>query len=143
MIPWTAARQAPLSMEFSRQKYCSGLPFSSPGDLPNPCLLYLLHWQADSVPLSHLGSTRFIIEGLSHICPLSIIPGLFLHPCVVVVVVVVVCVCVCVCVCVLCVRMYMCVCGVCICMCVWCVYGYARVGVWMCVGVCMHLSVCM
>ena len=33
---WTVARQAPLSMEFSRQKYWSGLPFPSPGDLPNP-----------------------------------------------------------------------------------------------------------
>ena len=29
-------RQVPLSMEFSRQKYWSGLPFSPPGDLPNP-----------------------------------------------------------------------------------------------------------
>ena len=33
-IPWTVAHQAPLSMGFSRQKYWSGLPFSSPGDLP-------------------------------------------------------------------------------------------------------------
>ena len=33
---WTAACQAPLSMEFSRQEYWSGLPFPSPGDLPNP-----------------------------------------------------------------------------------------------------------
>ena len=33
--PWTAAGQAPLSMEFSRQKYWSGLPFTSLGDLPN------------------------------------------------------------------------------------------------------------
>ena len=33
--PWTAI-QAPLSMEFSRQGYWSGLPFPSPGDLPNP-----------------------------------------------------------------------------------------------------------
>ena len=32
---WTVARQAPLSMGFSRQEYWSGLPFSSPGDLPN------------------------------------------------------------------------------------------------------------
>ena len=32
---WTAARQAPLSKEFSRQEYWSGLPFPSPGDLPN------------------------------------------------------------------------------------------------------------
>ena len=34
--PRTAARQAPLSMGFSRQEYWSGLPFPSPGDLPNP-----------------------------------------------------------------------------------------------------------
>ena len=34
--PWTAAHQAILSMEFSRQKYWSGLPFPSPGDLPKP-----------------------------------------------------------------------------------------------------------
>ena len=35
-IPWTIARQAPLPMEFFRQVYWSGLPFPSPGDLPNP-----------------------------------------------------------------------------------------------------------
>ena len=34
--PWTVAHQAPLSMGLSRQEYWSGLPFSSPGDLPNP-----------------------------------------------------------------------------------------------------------
>ena len=33
---WTVARQAPLSMGFSRQEYWSGLPFSPPGDLPDP-----------------------------------------------------------------------------------------------------------
>ena len=33
---WTVARQTPLSMGFSRQEYWSGLPFPSPGDLPNP-----------------------------------------------------------------------------------------------------------
>ena len=33
---WTVARQAPLSMGFSRQEYCSGLPFPSPGYLPHP-----------------------------------------------------------------------------------------------------------
>ena len=33
---WTVARQAPLSMGFSRQDYWSGLPFPSQGDLPNP-----------------------------------------------------------------------------------------------------------
>jgi len=35
VTPWTVARQVPLSMEFSRQVYLSGLPFPSPGDLPN------------------------------------------------------------------------------------------------------------
>ena len=33
---WTVTCQAPLSMGFSRQEYWSGLPFPSPGDLPNP-----------------------------------------------------------------------------------------------------------
>ena len=33
--PWTVAYQAPLSMGFSRQGYWSGLPFPSPGDLPD------------------------------------------------------------------------------------------------------------
>ena len=34
--PWTVAYQAPWSMGFSRQEYWRGLPFPSPGDLPNP-----------------------------------------------------------------------------------------------------------
>ena len=34
--PWTVAHQAPLSMEFFRQGYWSGLPCNSPGDLPDP-----------------------------------------------------------------------------------------------------------
>ena len=44
------------SMEFSRQEYWSGLPFPSPGNLPHPGIRnsYLLHWQADSLPPSHL-----------------------------------------------------------------------------------------
>ena len=36
VTPWTVARQAPLSMGFPRQEYWSGLPFPSPGDLPEP-----------------------------------------------------------------------------------------------------------
>ena len=51
---WTVAFQAPLSMEFPRQ-YWSGLPCLPPGIFPtqrlNPCLM---HWQSDSLPLSHL-----------------------------------------------------------------------------------------
>ena len=34
--PCLVAHQAPLSVGFSRQEYCSGLPFPAPGDLPNP-----------------------------------------------------------------------------------------------------------
>ena len=34
--PWTVDNQAPPSMGFSRQEYWSGLPFPSPGDLPDP-----------------------------------------------------------------------------------------------------------
>ena len=53
--PWTVACQAPLSREFSRQEYWSGLPLPTPGDLPNLGIetvsLVLLHWQADSLPL--------------------------------------------------------------------------------------------
>ena len=36
VTPWTVPCQAPQSMEFSRQEYWSGLPFPSPGDLPDP-----------------------------------------------------------------------------------------------------------
>ena len=36
VTPWTAARQAPLSMGVSRQEYWSGLPCPLPGDLPDP-----------------------------------------------------------------------------------------------------------
>ena len=36
VTPWTVARQVPLSMGFSRQEHWSGLPFPSPGDLPDP-----------------------------------------------------------------------------------------------------------
>ena len=34
--PWTVAHQTPPSMGFPRQEYWNGLPFPSPGDLPNP-----------------------------------------------------------------------------------------------------------
>ena len=38
VTPWTVAHQAPPSMEFCRQDYWSGLPFPSPGDLPDPMI---------------------------------------------------------------------------------------------------------
>ena len=70
--PWTVARQAPLSMGFSRQEYWSGLPFPSPGDLPGPGIAprsptlqadcfptKLQWWQGDSVrPLRAGGRQR-------------------------------------------------------------------------------------
>ena len=69
--PGTIACQAPLSMAFSRQEYWSGLPFPPPGDLPDAGiklhLLYLGHWQVDSLPLSNLGmmipwTVRYVIS---------------------------------------------------------------------------------
>ena len=61
--------RAPLSMEFSRQKYWSGLPCSLPGDLSNPGIKScLLHWQADSLPLSHLGSPNNGRELANSVC---------------------------------------------------------------------------
>ena len=55
--PWTAAHQAPLSIRFSSQGYWSGLPFPSQGDLPNPGTEPTSPaWQADSLPVSRLGS---------------------------------------------------------------------------------------
>ena len=49
--PWTAAYQAPLSLGFSRREYWSGLPFPSPGDLPDPEIeLRTPALQADSLP---------------------------------------------------------------------------------------------
>ena len=60
--PWTVAHQAPPSMEFSEQEYWSGLPFPSPGDLPDlgikpgsPAL------QADALP--SLGWEEVFLEG--------------------------------------------------------------------------------
>ena len=52
---WTGAHQALLSMEFSRQEYWSGLPFPLQGMFPTQGWnLHLLHWQADSLSLSHM-----------------------------------------------------------------------------------------
>ena len=62
MSPWTVACWAPLSMGFSRQEYWSGCHFLVQGTFPaqgsNPRPLCLLHWQVDSLPLLHLGSSE-------------------------------------------------------------------------------------
>ena len=60
LTPWTVACQASLSMGFPRQEYWSGLPFPPPGDRPNPGFEPVSPaLQADSLPLSHLGSPSY------------------------------------------------------------------------------------
>ena len=54
--PRTVARQAPLSVGFSRQEDSNGLAYAPPGDLPHPgiereSLMSNLHWQTGSLPL--------------------------------------------------------------------------------------------
>ena len=58
------ACQTCLSMEFPRQECWSSFLFQGifPTQGSNPHLLHLLHWQADSLPLVHLGSPRLILS---------------------------------------------------------------------------------
>ena len=57
--PWIVACQAPLSVEFSRQEYWSGLPFPTSGDLPNPGIkLGSPETEADSLPSEPPGKPR-------------------------------------------------------------------------------------
>ena len=60
---WTMACQFPLFMGSSRQEYWSVLPFSTPGDLPDPGiepnLLCLLHWKVGSLSLVPPGKSYF------------------------------------------------------------------------------------
>ena len=59
--PWTVACQAPLSMEFSRQGYWSGWPFSSPGDLLDPGIKPRSPaLQVDSVPSKLPGKPTYV-----------------------------------------------------------------------------------
>ena len=59
--PRTAARQAPLSMEFPRQKYWGGLPFPSPGDLPHPGIEPLSPALADGFSTTEPTCTRVYV----------------------------------------------------------------------------------
>ena len=64
--PWTVAHQAPLSMEFSRQEYWSGLSFPPPGDLPNPGIKLESPALAGSVFTTELpGKLRYIFHYIS------------------------------------------------------------------------------
>ena len=88
VTPWTIAHQIPLSMGFPRQEYWSGLPFPSPGDLPDPGVkLASPALQADSLPLSHLGSPHtcfkyvfFIYSPHNQTFILFWMPVIFLQP---------------------------------------------------------------
>ena len=61
MAPWTVAHQTPLSIGFSRQEHWSGLPFLSPGDLPNPGMeAGLLHCRRILYHLSYQGSPQVL-----------------------------------------------------------------------------------
>ena len=55
--PWTVAYQVPPSMGFSRQEYWSGLPFLSPGDLPNPGI------EPGSPALLNIQKTKIMASG--------------------------------------------------------------------------------
>ena len=134
---WRIALQVPMSAEFSKWEYWSGLPCPPPGDLPNPGIepvsLSLLHWQGDSLPLAPPGNPvrTFHQDGMPfHILmEFSVGPEFSLHYkyCVCVSVCDCACVSVRVCVCVwmwVCEHVWVCVC-VCVRECVWvcvCIY---------------------
>ena len=66
-ILWTVAYQAPPSMEFSSQEYCSGLPFPSPGDLPDPGIEpWSPALQADALLSEPPGKPRQYIKKQKH-----------------------------------------------------------------------------
>ena len=127
--PWTVADQDPLSMEFSRQEYWSGLPFPPPRDLYNPGihrhLFHLLHWQAGSLPLAPPRKPNVCVCVCMHIyarvCTRAHVRA---H----------MCVCVHMCICV---HTHVCM-SVCMCLCM-CIY----VCKCLCVCICVFVSMCL
>ena len=82
---WTVACQAPLSLGFPRQEYWSGLSFLPQSIfLTKGSYLHLLHWQVDSLPLSHQGSPQipYISSFYGHSCqyPETLLPITFSVP---------------------------------------------------------------
>ena len=75
VAPWTINCQAPLSMGFPRQEYWHGLPFPSPGDLPDPGIEPRSPASpalaADSLPPCHLGSPSTEVGIIIHTVQLS------------------------------------------------------------------------
>ena len=82
--PWTISHQAPLSVKFSRQEYWSGLPFSSPADLPDPDIEPgSPALQADALPSELLGKpwTPWLhghLERVHNTCPFVPLSTVFL-----------------------------------------------------------------
>ena len=64
--PWILACQDPLSVEFPRQEYWSGLPFSPPEDLPNTglfhCRQILYHMSHQGSPVPLINFTEFLLK---------------------------------------------------------------------------------
>ena len=72
MNPCIIAHQAPLSMGFSRQVYCSGWPFSSPGDLPDPGIKPRCPaLQIDSAPSEPPGNPNIYVAAINMILKLD------------------------------------------------------------------------
>ena len=75
---WSIARQAPLSMKFSRQEYWSRLPCPPPGIVPTQGskqnLLCLLHWQEGSLPLAPPGKPRLNYPPILMLLPAPRLP---------------------------------------------------------------------
>ena len=74
VTPWTVAHQAPLSMGFPRQEYWSGLPFPSPGDLPDPGIKagllhcnWILYCLSHREPLCHRPDIKQLRRGRERI----------------------------------------------------------------------------
>ena len=63
LTPWIVSHQAPLSVDFSREEYWSGLPFPSPGDLSDPRIEPWVSGITDSLyHLSHGEALFFSLE---------------------------------------------------------------------------------
>ena len=94
VTPWAVAGKAPVSVEFSRQGYWSGLPFPFPGDLPNYFFLQgvsltqgskpgLLHCRQILYSLSHQGSPDQVLRAIKRSVTLKLgsISQVVLHSC--------------------------------------------------------------
>ena len=74
---WTVACQAPLSMEFPRQNYWGGLPFPSPGDLPDQrSNLCLLHCRPNTEPPGKFPPTVYPSINILHSVQFSSVQSL-------------------------------------------------------------------